>query len=296
MRKVFYPVIMFLLQCVLLTGCNYNKKTVCENTIFEGWLGEKYDEETQTMVQEIKDDRFLLVCPIESEKLVLPSTFSNYGMITGVGDHSFCNDNTIVSLVIPDGYWYVGMGAFENCANLKSVTLGKDVSLITELAFANCPNLCEFIIPEGNEHFYTSEGCLLKKDTDTLLISNGTIPLCTKIIGPSVFVANENIREMFVPEGVIQISPLAFNESSLSSITLPESLLSLGWSAFQGCDALKELYIPDNVTEVGEKLFSMCEQGITVYCEAESKPDGWSDDWLVGSENVTVIWGYTPEE
>lgn len=296
MKNRLCSLIVLLVIFSLLSGCVHTPNSMSESNIAEGLLGEKYDKETQIMVQSAGDNLFLLVCPIESEKLVLPSTFSNYGMITGVGDHSFCNDNTFVSLVIPDGYWYVGMGAFENCANLESVTLGKDVSLITELAFANCPNLCEFIIPEENEYFYTSEGCLLKKDTDTLLISNGTIPLCTKIIGPSVFIANENIREMVVPDGVIEISPLAFNHSSLSSITLPESLISLGWSAFQGCDALKELYIPNNVTEIGEKLFSMCKQDITVYCEAESKPDGWSDDWLAGSENVTVIWGYTPEE
>lgn len=282
---------VLLLLLLLLSGCDENGGA-SEVTVVEGVLGYRHDPVSGIIVQVAGDMTFLKDCPITQQTFELPTVFDAETRINAVGSHAFFDNDTVEHLIIPDGYLYVCMDSFVNFQNLKTVTIGKDVNLIEELAFSSCPQLCEFIISEENTHFYTSEGCLLKKDTDTLLLSNGKIPSGTKIVGPSVFVDNQNISDMIVPDGVTEIAPLAFNHSSLTSITLPASLTSLGWSAFQGCGSLQELYIPKNVTEVGEKLFSMCH-GITVYCEAESKPAGWSDDWLAQSENVTVVWGST---
>ena len=47
------------------------------------------------------------------------------------------------------------------------------------------------------------------------------------------------------------------------------------------------IFIPKTVTE---GLYDALPGGITVYCEAESQPDGWYPDW--NYSNNTVIWGY----
>lgn len=46
--------------------------------------------------------------------------------------------------------------------------------------------------------------------------------------------------------------------SSLTTITVPNSLTSIGYSAFSGCSSLTTITIPDSVTSIGEVAFSGC--------------------------------------
>lgn len=80
--------------------------------------------------------------------------------------------------------------------------------------------------------------------------------------------------------------------SSLTRITIPDSVTSIGASAFRGCSSLTSITIPDSVTSIDEQAFSYCNNLTTIYCEAASQPSGWSSDWLNGC-NATVVWGYT---
>lgn len=71
------------------------------------------------------------------------------------------------------------------------------------------------------------------------------------------------------------------------------NITSIGASAFENCTALKTIILYDDVKSVGENAFKGCSN-LTIYCEAESKPDTWSDDW--NPDNCTVVWGYAPVE
>ena len=46
--------------------------------------------------------------------------------------------------------------------------------------------------------------------------------------------------------------------SSLTSITIPESVTSIGAGAFSGCIALKNIKVPEGVTSIGGNAFSGC--------------------------------------
>ncbi|MDE6463046.1 MAG: leucine-rich repeat domain-containing protein [Muribaculaceae bacterium] len=69
----------------------------------------------------------------------------------------------------------------------------------------------------------------------------------------------------------------AFNGcTSISSISLPESLTSIGYRAFRGCTSLSTISLPESLTEIGFFAFGSCTSLTTIKCMAKNPP---SIDW-----------------
>ena len=86
-----------------------------------------------------------------------------------------------------------------------------------------------------------------------------------KEIGNSAFSSNSSLTSVTIPNCVITIGNLSFNGcSSLTSVTIPNSVSSIGESAFYGCSSLNSITIPNSVTKIGSSTFYGCRSLISV--------------------------------
>jgi len=128
----------------------------------------------------------------------------------------------------------------------------------------------------------------------TSVMYNGSTYAVTSI-GYRAFYNCSSLTEIVIPESVTSIGERAFYScSSLTTVTFGDNsqLTSIGAWAFAYCSSLTEIVIPEGVTSIGFSAFYGCDS-LTIYCEAESKPSGWSRNW--NDSSCPVVWGYTGE-
>lgn len=100
--------------------------------------------------------------------------------------------------------------------------------------------------------------------------------------------------------GTATLQQYSNSNSSITYYYIPTTLKSVTitggnilYGAFYNCSNLTQVIIESAVTYVGDRAFYGCTN-LTIYCEAESEPDNWSNNW--NSSNCTVVWGATAQE
>ena len=211
--------------------------------------------------------------------------------VTSIEDYAFSDCNSLTSIVVDDGnsvYHSAGNCIIETAS--KTLVVGCENSIIPDdgsvtsigrYAFDGRSALTSVTIPDSvtSIGMYAFSGCSS--------LTSVTIPDGVTSIGESAFSGCSSLTSVTIPDSVTSIGGWAFYEcSSLTSITIPDSVTSIGGHAFFGCNSLISVTIPDGVTSIGWQAFSEC-YGLVIYCEATTKPNGWHNDWNVGSY---VIW------
>ncbi len=91
---------------------------------------------------------------------------------------------------------------------------------------------------------------------------------------------------------VVAIGVKAFSGcDKVTSISLPSTIRTIGVGAFTNCAGLTSITIGRGVEIVDYGAFNFCSNLKFIYCEAESKPEGWSEEWSRGC-SAEIVWGY----
>ena len=180
----------------------------------------------------------------------------------------------------------IGEGAFYNCRNLTSVTIPDSITSIGNWAFEHCTSLTEinFNVSEMSDFNYESqvfydagtngEGIkvTIGKNVTKIpayLFYDSLSPKIVSVefeegsvcesIGSFAFYNCTSLTSVTIPDSVTSIGECAFCDcTSLTSVTIPDSVTDIGGSAFSGCTSLTSVTIPDSVTSIGSYAFAYC--------------------------------------
>ena len=137
--------------------------------------------------------------------------------VTEIGTGAFSDCGSLKDLTIGEGVTGIGDWAFADCGSLERVTIPGSVKTIGELAFVNCKNLTDLRLSEGLEE-----------------------------IGLEAFAGCYGLTDLTIPESVTEIVKSAFEESGLTSVTIPAGVKWIGEYAFSFCPRLEAFHVAED--------------------------------------------------
>ena len=142
-----------------------------------------------------------------SGALEIPAEYNGLP-VTTIGASAFNGCASLTSVTIPSSVTSIKDNAFSGCKKLTSITIPSSVTSIRSGAFTVCIGLESITVESGNAVYHSDENCCIKTSTNTLIFGckNSTIPDYVTSIGDYAF----------------------YNCSSLTSITIPSSVMSIG--------------------------------------------------------------------
>lgn len=142
---------------------------------------------------------------------------------------------------------------------MTSITIPDSITTFGEGVFDGCQNLqynefdnAKYLGNAVNKHL------VLVKASSTDITSCSIDVKCAFVLDKA-FSGRSSLTSITIPDSVKSIGSCAFyNCTGLTSVTIGNGVTSIGNYAFQGCSGLTSIKIPDSVTSIGSRTFYNC--------------------------------------
>lgn len=215
-------------------------------------------------------------------------TFPADSVCKQIGAGAFSGCSLLVNMKLPDSVAAIGEGAFLNCNELVSLRLPASLSSF-DPAMLGCKKLTNLTVSESNPNYTSVDGVLFSKDGSSLVYYLPTrenaeyaVPDGTKEIADKAFSENVSLTKVTLPASLervganafsncmsletvsfaaeskqLVIDDRAFNNTAVSSVSLPAGVSALGDEVFTN-SALAEIEFAANssLTALGNNVFS----------------------------------------
>ena len=208
-------------------------------------------------------------------------------VVSSIGDFAFDGQNSLREVNLPSGLTHIGLGAFQNCANLLNIQIPDNVTEIEDSAFAGNVRL-SYVAISGNSKLqsigdFVFQGCgkleRFELPATVTKVSGATFYGATGLhtitvqAGNTAFVSKDGVlfnhsgstlvafpaahgTSYTLPADVKQIGFFAFAFGNITQIDLG-NVQTIGDSGF-AYSALQSIVIADSVTDMGIRAFQGC--------------------------------------
>ena len=167
-------------------------------------------------------------CPAN---LVIPSTYDGYSVL-GLAPRFLSDSTALQTVTISEGVATIGAFAFSGCGNLRCIELPSSLVEVQPAAFTvdgkislyGSSKLSEIKVASDNGRFYVNEGILVDGMSQTAIVA---------------------VR-------------------NVTSVNLPDSVVSIGMRCFSGCSKLKKIYCGTNLEAIEKEAFLFCRKLKTI--------------------------------
>lgn len=170
--------------------------------------------------------------------------------LTRIGGSAFAGNRLLEEVRVPKNVTVIDSRAFNGCVALKHVELPEGLQEIGYDAFRYCTALEDLKLPSGlqvlrGEAFAHCPAITQIPD----------LPALRPTIPNSAFEGCTGLGDVVIPETVVTIEDEAFKGSSVTSVTIPNTVTRIERDAFMNCGNLKDVYIPASVTRIADSAF-----------------------------------------
>ena len=237
-------------------------------------------------------DQFAFSNCSEITSVSIPSSIVDIGWETFIGtafyddpsnwvDNALYVDNCLIAVKpevagetyeIAEGTRVIGGGAFYKCSSLTSVTIPSSVISIGGSAFADCTSLSSVTIPSSVKYggSYVFDGTALYNDASNWVDNVLYVDNC-------LIEAKRDISGTYnIAEGTKVIAEYALSScKSLTSITIPSSVIGIGSYAFPSSVVLTDIQVESgNTAYLSENGILYNADQTVLLCYPGGKKDG----------------------